>query len=123
MKIRAKSIAYGSKKKKKNAENERLLEEEIRELEIKTILTEGEKAHLEKSKADLISVREKRMEGVLLRSRTRWITEGEKITNYFCSLKKRNFVSNQILKIDTGDNVITEEKYIETEVNNFYQEL
>ena len=40
----------------------------------------------------------KSMEGVLLRSKARWVAEGEKITKYFCSLEKRNFISKQMKK-------------------------
>ena len=39
------------------------------------------------------------MEGVLLRSRARWIAEGENKTKYFCGLEKRNYVSKQMLKL------------------------
>ena len=45
------------------------------------------KMKLEHNKQDLVALREKKMEGVLLRSRARWIAEGEKITNYFCELE------------------------------------
>ena len=38
------------------------------------------------------------MEGVLLRSKARWVAEGEKITKYFYSLEKRNFISKQMGK-------------------------
>ncbi len=36
---------------------------------------------LEQDKQELVAVTEKRMEGVLLRSRARWIAEGEKLRN------------------------------------------
>ena len=39
------------------------------------------------------------MEGVLLRSRAREITEGEKITKYICGLKQRNYFSKQMVKL------------------------
>ena len=35
------------------------------------------------------------MEGVLLRSKAKWIAKGGKITTYLLSLKKRNYVTKQ----------------------------
>ena len=37
----------------------------------------------EQNNEELTSLQEKRTEGVLLRSKARWIAEGEKITKYF----------------------------------------
>ena len=39
------------------------------------------------------------MEGVLLRSKAKWLAEGEKITEYFCNVEKRNNVSKQMTKL------------------------
>ena len=49
----------------------------------------------------LVDITEKKMEGVLMRSRARWVAEGEKITKYFCGLEKRNYVSKYMNKIVT----------------------
>ena len=57
------------------------------------------KRKLEQDKQELVAIRDKRMEGVLLRSRARWIADGEKITKYFCGLEKRNYVSKQMTKL------------------------
>ena len=43
------------------------------------------------------------MEGVLLRSRARWIAEGEKITKYFCELEKHNYISKQMIKLTANN--------------------
>ena len=39
------------------------------------------------------------MEGVLLRSKARWVAEGEKISKYFCNLEKSHYVSKQMIKL------------------------
>ena len=40
------------------------------------------------------------MEGVLLlRSRARWISDGEKVSKYFCSVEKRHFASEHMNKL------------------------
>ena len=71
-------------------------ENSIQAFETKITLTEDEKGKLEHDRQELIAIREKRMEGVLLRSRARWIAEGEKIKKYFCGLEKRNYISKQM---------------------------
>ena len=124
MKIRAKTMTYGSKKKKESQKQEKDLEKKIGDLEKQTNLQESETLELENYKKELVSIRERRMEGVLLRSRARWIAEGEKVTKYFCSLEKRNYVSKQIRKLtrSNGD-VLTDLDAISQEVNHFYRIL
>ena len=90
MKIRSKTISYAAMKKRLDEKKEKDLENSIQSLEAKIVLTENEKRKLEKDKQELVAIRDKRMEGVLLRSRARWIADGEKITKYFCGLEKRN---------------------------------
>ena len=45
------------------------------------------------------------MEGLKLRSKAKWIDEGEKVTQYFFNLENRNFISKCIptLKSNTGE--------------------
>ena len=50
------------------------------------------------------------MEGVYIRSRARWIEEGEQITNYFCSLENRNFISKSITSIEKKEGSIITDK-------------
>ena len=64
------------------------------------------------------------MEGVLLRSRARWIADGEKITKYFCGLEKRNYISKQMTKLTLNNGEeIYESKDIIKEVKVFYERL
>jgi exonuclease III len=124
MKIRDKTISYATAKKKKNSEVEKKLEQRILELEQKTDLNDNEQHELNKIKTELIGLREKRMEGVLLRSRARWIADGEKVTKYFCALEKRNYVNKHMFKLKRqDDSVLIDSKEIATEVNCFYEHL
>ena len=55
------------------------------------------------------------MEGVLVRSKTRWMEEGEKPSRYFLNMEKRNFVNktigNNIVKED-DDTVLTQKVFL-----------
>ena len=72
----------------------------------------------------LEALRKKKMEGVKLRSKAKWVDEGEKVTQYFCNLENRNFTSKCMptLISNTGD-IIKEQKSILQETKNFYQNL
>ncbi|MCG7879938.1 MAG: hypothetical protein N0C90_26975 [Candidatus Thiodiazotropha endolucinida] len=48
---------------------------------------------LDLKRTELYELRKKKIEGIKIRSRAKWISEGEKTTKYFCNLEKRNFVS------------------------------
>ena len=52
--------------------------------------------NLENAIADLDSYGEKKVEGIIVRSRARWHEHGEKSTKYFLSLEKRNHVRKHI---------------------------
>lgn len=124
MKIRAKTISYASIKKRERLKLEDMLQKKLGILEQKLLLTEEEKEELENAKLELVNLREIKMKGVMLRSRARWVAEGEKITKYFCSLEKRNYTSKQILKLTKSDGLITtDSKEIAQEVNKFYEGL
>ena len=73
---------------------------------------------------ELILLREIWMERVLLRSKVRWVAEGEKLTKYVCSLEKRNFISKQMKTIvDKNGSVLEEPNAIMNEVQCFYERL
>ena len=123
MKVRSQTISYASMKKKKDNEKEKLLETEIDSLERTTKKNEDDNKLLEEKKEELKNIREKRIEGVLLRSKARWVEEGEKVSRYFCGLEKRHYVSKTMTKIvDKGKN-ITESKCILERVKLFYETL
>ena len=62
--------------------------------------------------------------GSIVRSKTRWIEQGEKPTKYFCNLEKRNYNHKTIkeLKHPDGKSVTKEEEILE-EIEIFYKEL
>lgn len=124
MKIRSKTISYATMKKKKVREQEQNLIRDIESLEKIENKTENELEQLKEKNKELEVIRSKRMEGVLLRSKARWIAEGEKISKYFCNLEKRNYISKNMPKLVNNQNTIIEDqKGIEREVKTFYENL
>ena len=120
MKIRSKTIAYATMKKKKSREAENKLIADIEQLEKHTPQSQTDVEQIRLKNQELFSLRQKRMEGVLLRSRARWVAEGEKITKYFCSLEKRNYVNKRMFKLVNADgSTTTDLEEINEKVNSF----
>jgi hypothetical protein len=93
-------------------------------IERKVDKTEIDLNDLKDKNEKLVEIRQRKMEGVLLRSRARWVGEGEKITKYFCGLEKRNFVSKQMNKIIAkSGHTLTKTQDIVEETKHFYESL
>ena len=124
MKIRSKTISYASMKKKQTFKEEQQLEQDIQRLEKIENKSEHDARVIDMKKEQLRNIREKRMEGVLLRSRARWVSEGEKVSSYFCNLEKRHYVSKNMARIiNQNEDVLTNQKDILQEVHKFYKTL
>ena len=83
-------------------ENEIKLEKELPSIEKKCNLdyesmSEGDIIDLADKKAALEAIRQGRLEGILLRSRSRYYNMGEKPTKYFFGLEKRSYL-NKLLQ-------------------------
>jgi hypothetical protein len=51
------------------------------------------------------------MKGLLVRTRAKWIDDGEKPTKYFLSLEKKNYINITVTKIvNDYENLITDEQ-------------
>lgn len=121
MEIRGESISFSSHSKKQ----EKILEEEL-EQEIETLEKEEITDHslLEKKQDELLKLRQKKMEGVKIRSRARWICEGEKATKYFCNLETRHFVSKSMNSLISNEGIVLQnQKEILDETMIFYKKL
>ena len=53
----------------------------------------------EKVKSDLEALYDKKVEGIIIRSRARWHEHGEKNSKYFLNLEKRNNIKKHIKKL------------------------
>ena len=60
----------------------------------------------------------------MFRSKARWIERGEKATNYFVNLEKRNYEKKVIaqLKLENGE-IISDIKQINEEIESFHSNL
>lgn len=122
MEIRGKTISYSSYIKKKKDKQEKELVKEIKDIEKN--ISESNVDLLYNKNQELEKLRKHKLQGNYIRSRAKWIEEGEKPSSYFCKLESRNFISKIIpkLELDSGE-VIYDQTKILTETNSFYTKL
>ncbi|CAC5366326.1 unnamed protein product [Mytilus coruscus] len=106
MKIRSLSITHSIFKSKEEKKTTLKLEEDIQNLDVimNTAPTEAVQTTLNDKKVELEFMREQKIEGLLLRSRTNWHENGEKCSQYFCKVEKRNFIKKTMVEM-IGDQV------------------
>ena len=122
MEIRGKTILYASFRKKQTREKENKLLEDINKLE--TNIENIDIESLDQMKKELVDIRKTKIEGAFIRSRARWVEEGEKLTNYFCNMENRNFVNKVINRIEKLDgNVIIDTSDIVEETQCFLRKI
>ena len=122
MEIRGKTISYASFKKKQETLLEHNLVKEIQYLEDN--IDQSLLSLIEDRKSQLQEIRNRRLEGMIIRSRVRWLQEGEKVSRYFCNLENRNFCSKSLGFLERGDgSTIFEQKEILEEVKCFFTDL
>ena len=82
------------------------------------------RASLKKAQDDLMYYYNLKLQGTIIRSRARWVEEGEKSTKYFLNLENRNKVNNSIHNIKNDNGMcITERSGILEEIKSFYVNL
>ena len=125
LQIRSKTISFAAWKKKEAGLAERELEREISDLHNKVCAGDLEAIEpLNSKQAELLNLRQVKMKGVLIRSKSRWMEQGEKPSKYFLNLEKRNFVNKSIRRIVTEDNcTLSRSVDILMEAREFYKKL
>ena len=132
MEIRGATLAFSSKRKKnldKTEENldyrvtnlEKLYEEALvkKDQDPEIILNE-----LNTVKSELKAIRNKKIRGSIIRTKAKWVEDGEKPSKYFLNLEKRNYVNKQISRIVRKDDTVAmSQEDIETEILSFYKTL
>ena len=102
--IRGNTIKYSSFKKKQKQQEEEKLEQDIKRLEEEVNcnflnMSEESLNDLENKKERLNEIQREKIEGIMLRSRSRYENLGEKPTQYLFNMEKRNYVSKVINKL------------------------
>ena len=126
LEIRGKTIAYASAKKKETGKLEKELNDKINLL-YKTYLENMTTENLQKlngAQDELKILREKRVEGIIMRAKARWHLYGERNTKYFCNLEKRHYNEKLMTKLinDDGEELTSLPDIIE-EQKSFYENL
>ena len=128
MKIRSVTISYSIKKSKERKLYFQELELEVKKLEQLVNTGSGvdhDHVHnLNEKKLELETARSSMIDGLILRSRVNWYEHGEKCSEYFCKLEKRNSVKKCINELinENGENV-SDQFEILREEENFYRNL
>ena len=122
MEICGKTISYATYKKKEEAKTEKELVEEIQLMEAD--LKHNSVPLLEEKKHQLQAIRNRRLEGMMVRSRVKQLQDGERASRYFCNLEKRNYTSRSMSFIETRDGqTVFSQKEILDETKAFYENL
>ena len=121
LEIRGKTISYSSYLKKQTKHTEENILKEIADIE-----TMGEINHeiLKEKQNELQIIRNKKIEGLMIRSRAKWIEHGEKTSSYFCHLENRNYISKYMPYLWKNDNTktVNDEETL-NETRTFFERL
>ena len=121
MEICGKTISYATCEKKE-AKTEKELVEEIQLMEAD--LKHNSVPLLEETKHQLQAIRNRRLEGMMVRSRVKWLQDGERASRYFCNLEKRNYTSRSMSFIEARDSqTVFSQKDLLVETKAFYENL
>ncbi|KAJ8030403.1 hypothetical protein HOLleu_26824 [Holothuria leucospilota] len=125
-KIRKVSINYSKCKAGERRSRENSLTEKIAILERNLFNLEfpETRAQLLEARNELLLYYDQKLQGTIIRSRARWVEQGEKNTSYFLNLEKCNKSNNTIYKIkDSEGNDYVDSKIILNEIKCFYEKL
>ena len=121
LRIRGETIKFSSVLKKNNNSMEKALKEDIEYLETHSTYNDQ---ILNDKKQELQNIREHKLKGEFVRSRLKWISDGEKPSKYFCGLEKKNYTEKTIRKLELSDKtVIMDQKLILKNTEKFYANL
>jgi mannosylglycoprotein endo-beta-mannosidase len=121
-------MEYCSRKKKERNVEKLSIMNDIEK--VKALISEGSSdddscvQRLSLLEAQLNKIVDFETRGLIIRSRVRWMEEGEKSSKYFCNLKKRSCEKKNIQRVkNKNGQIITDQKGIMENINSFYQNL
>lgn len=124
--IRGKTIPYCARKKRDRDKTEITLFARLEDVSRKIINNNNQTLLNEKLQIenDLQKIRIEKTKGSIIRSKAKWIKEGEKGTKYFCNLENRNYVEKSMESLILEDGTeVTNIKDIMNAQNEFYHNL
>ena len=122
MELRGQSISYASYKNKQKHNREKELINNIGEIE--GCINTNNMEKLETMKTELFELRQEKLKGHIIRSKSEYIDKGEKPTNFFCGLEKHNYVSKTMPKLERTDGtILNKQSEILSETENYYKNL
>ena len=122
--IKTLSIAYCRRRSAKKKERFKLLSEKVANL--KSVVDQGHISALSDYKeapSELQGFFLDAARGAQVRSRARWVEEGESSTAYFFRLEKKRKAVSTISSLKVGDRSVTSTEDLLTAATNFYQNL
>ena len=125
MNIRGYTIQYSARKKKSKFNIITALERRLTNLEQDSFNRNKENSDREiaEIRAELDDIISTNAVGAIIRSRVRWVEEGEKTTKFFLNLEKRNYENKCINSLQVDGQLINKQNDILRELTLFYQNL
>ena len=122
--IRTLTIDYSISKSKRNQEKEKLLLETLQTLEKECEQDETKLYDYMKAKQEWEQLENVKAEGVLFRSKMKWVEMGEKNTKFFLNLEKKNFNQKYIRQLIVQNSTeVTKPDQILEEQRKYYENL
>jgi hypothetical protein len=123
LKVRGNTVQFASRKKRSKYNILTVLQRRLTRLE--EAYNKNPTPVLERDiglvSSDIDKIIETDTKGAIIRSKVKWVEEGEKSTKYFLTLEKRNYNNKIINRLILPDNSVTEEKEkILTSIESFY---
>ena len=124
LRIRGETIKFATSQKKNSSKVEKQLISDIEFLEAQDPNYTVNFTLLLDKRAELESIRSKKLKGQLVRSWLQWLQDGEKPSKYFSNIENKNFIEKTIRKVRLNNGeVITDQEGILSQVQQYYSNL
>lgn len=122
-KVRSSAIKRSKELKQENQKREKALNEKLNTLLSKGLVNQDDRIELKNIQLQLDQFYLNLAKGAFIRSRAKWLEEGEKNTNDFFALEKRNIKRKSLSVVNINDTLCKDPKLISDFVTDFYKNL